>query len=549
MLDEMQILSFRARAEEIAKPITEYLLKEIARRVSEAGELTSTAAYELYKAEQLGAGKKEMKRELKKLLKTADEEIDAFFTKGAELGYAFDVSRFSGQAVKTAAPLAENRSLRQMAEAAAKTAKEDFTNLTDTLGMVAPDGKPYPLQKAYQKSMDFAFEQVFTGAADYNTAIREAVKNLADKGIRTIDYRSGIHTGLEAAVRRNIMGGLGKMQTAISEKNHDELGADGWEISAHAASAPDHEPIQGKQYTDAEYKKLNESLHRHIGELNCGHAAFPVLLGVNEPQYTPQELEKMQKQNAEGITYEGRHYTMYEATQQQRRLETAIRRQKNRVLTARQVKNHDWEEEASGKLQRLQQEYTKFSKAAGLPPLEEQMETVKNPPQAKDFIESAKKKYSSGMTMSASSGKLDADDEEAIYEYMTSGVAYSLNESLRSGAPLTERQEAIKRNLDIALSKLPDYEGVVYRSLSSEFMDVNDFFNRHEVDGLVRYDAFTSTSKKVYDETMDIQLVLKVKHGKDISQWNENEAEVLLRRGTYFYVTKVEGKTIYLEEI
>lgn len=392
MLDEMQILSFRARAEEIAKPITEYLLKEIARRVSEAGELTSTAAYELYKAEQLGAGKKEMKRELKKLLKTADEEIDAFFTKGAELGYAFDVSRFSGQAVKTAAPLAENRSLRQMAEAAAKTAKEDFTNLTGTLGMVAPDGKPYPLQKAYQKSMDFAFEQVFTGAADYNTAIREAVKNLADKGIRTIDYRSGIHTGLEAAVRRNIMGGLGKMQTAISEKNHDELGADGWEISAHAASAPDHEPIQGKQYTDAEYKKLNESLHRHIGELNCGHAAFPVLLGVNEPQYTPQELEKMQKQNAEGITYEGRHYTMYEATQQQRRLETAIRRQKNRVLTARQVKNHDWEEEASGKLQRLQQEYTKFSKAAGLPPLEEQMETVKNPPQAKDFIESAKKK-------------------------------------------------------------------------------------------------------------------------------------------------------------
>ena len=69
--------------------------------------------------------------------------------------------------------------------------------------------------------------------------------------------------------------------------------------------------------------------------------------------------------------------------------------------------------------------------------------------------------------MSAASSTLDSDDEKAIYDYMSSGVAYSLNASLRSGIPLSEQQELIKQNIDKALLKLPDYTGVVYRSLSS----------------------------------------------------------------------------------
>ena len=128
------------------------------------------------------------------------------------------------------------------------------------------------------------------------------------------------------------MGGLGLMQEQISQQNHDDMGADGWEISAHAASAPDHEPIQGKQYSDKEYTALNNSLIRRIGTLNCGHAAYPIILGVSEPQYSEEELEELRQQNEEGITFEGKHYTMYEATQSQRRLERAMRSQKRKIL-------------------------------------------------------------------------------------------------------------------------------------------------------------------------------------------------------------------------
>ena len=77
---------------------------------------------------------------------------------------------------------------------------------------------PFNLRDAYRQCMDYAFEQVFTGATDYNTAIRRATKNLADMGVRVIDYESGVHTSLEAAVRRNIMGGAAPFCNSVCSR-------------------------------------------------------------------------------------------------------------------------------------------------------------------------------------------------------------------------------------------------------------------------------------------------------------------------------------------
>lgn len=144
---------------------------------------------------------------------------------------------------------------------------------------------------------------------------------------------------------------------------------------------------------------------------------------------------------------------------------------------------------------------------------------------------------------------LNATDQKAILDYMSSNVAYSLNDALRTGTPLTDRQQEIVRNLDAALDKLPDYEGTVYRSISTEFMDVDQFWAEHQVNKPVRYNAYTSTSKEIYDSSMEIQMVLHVKHGKDISSYNTNEKEVLVPRGLWFYLTQIDGNTIYMEEL
>lgn len=363
MLTPEQIDAIRDKVARITDPLTEYLLTDIARRISEAGQLTSTAAYETWRLQNLGMSQRKIKKAIAALLNRSDKDIKALMAQTAKVGYNFDIKRFPTAA---ALPFTENLSIQQIVSAAIEIAQKDFTNITQTLGMIDPYGRALPLQDVYRSSTDFAFKQVFTGAADYETAIRQAVKNIADKGLLTINYESGVHTSLEAAVRRNIMGGMGLMVQEISKRNHDELGADGWEISAHAACAEDHEPIQGRQFSDEEYQALNSLLQRPIGTLNCGHMAVPIILGVNKPQYTEEELAKLAADNKDGVEYRGKHYTTYEATQKQRQIERSMRLQKRRILLANGTGDMEQARTAKIRLTILKQEYKRFSEAAGL---------------------------------------------------------------------------------------------------------------------------------------------------------------------------------------
>ena len=367
--DQIDVLGEKAR--QLISPVTEFLIEDIAKRIAEAGQLTGTAAYQAWRLQQLGVSQRQLKKELRKRLKVSHRELRKLMNQAGEAGYDYDIRKHP---YVQAVPFRENQALQQIVSAAAELADENLNNITQTMGFVGPDGKLRELTKAYQNACDFAFQKVAAGAQDYASAIREATRNLADRGIVSIDYESGVSTSLEAAVRRNVMGGLGLMQEKISQQNHDDFGCDGWEISAHAASALDHEPIQGRQYTDAAYEKLNNSLARRIGTLNCGHAAFPIILGVDTPQYTPEELAKLRQENEKGVDYSGKHYSMYEATQHQRRLEASIRKQKRRILVAEATGDKESLRQSQIKYQVLNQEYKRFSKAAGLRLQHERME-------------------------------------------------------------------------------------------------------------------------------------------------------------------------------
>lgn len=359
MLTEEQVAGLRVAFERIADPITEYICRDVARRVAQAGQFTSTAAYQIWRAQSLGMSRDEIEKAVARILKKSIPEVRELFKQAADVGYNFDIDHLSRDAVA----FEDNTSIQQIVAAAQDLAEEDLRNITQTLGFQTPDGAVHPLLEAYQRTTDFAFQKVITGATDYNTAIRQACNKLASGGVKYIDYASGVHTTLEAAIRRNMMGGLGLMVENISQKSHDELGADGWEISAHFASAPDHEPIQGKQYSDAEYQALNDSLVRRIGTLNCGHNAFPIIMGVNSPQHTPEELERMREENAKPITYEGMIFeSKYQATQYQRRIERSIRAQERRVMLA---SDNDLPA-AKTRLERLRAEYRRFCDAVDL---------------------------------------------------------------------------------------------------------------------------------------------------------------------------------------
>lgn len=363
MLTPDEIAALRDRAERLADPVCEALIADLAKRITEAGQLTSTAQMEVWKLQNFGYSQADIRKLLGDILGKTDDEIARLLTQAAEVGYRFDLDRLP---TADAIPFEDNAAMQDIVSAAVRLAQEDFQNFTRTLGMVDPYGRALPLQEAYRHCVDFAFEQVATGAADYNTAIRQATRNLAARGLQTIDYESGRHQSVEAAVRTSLMTGLGRMQEEISKRVYEDCGCDGWEISAHAASAPDHEPIQGKQYSNADYQALNDSLVRRIGTLNCGHSAFPIILGVDAPVHSPEELEQYRQRNEAGVTYNGKHYTMYEATQRQRLLERSIRAQKRKVLVDESTGDREQLETDQIRLQLMNQEYRRFNADTGL---------------------------------------------------------------------------------------------------------------------------------------------------------------------------------------
>lgn len=367
-----QISGLRAAAEEIAQPVIDWLLKDIAERVELAGKMTSTAAYEVYRAQALGESKQELEKYLRQQLKMSDKEIRQLLRKAASFASEDDYERVGIWATE-----ADKESLMQLADAAVKVAEKDLRNITQTLGMVSPiTGRPKPLQGVYQDCMDVAIKLVSTGGTSASEAARQATRKLAERGVVTIDYASGVSTELGAAVRRNLMGGMGLLVEQVTQKNHDALGCNGWEISAHANSAPDHEPIQGKQFSDEEFEQLNGSLARRIGTLNCGHVAMPIIIGVNSPQYTADELSAFQRENAEGVTYEGRHMTGYEATQYQNRIERSIRTQKRRVLLSDTTGDKEQLLTDQVRLTRLNQEYQRFNAAMSFKSRAERLEVI-----------------------------------------------------------------------------------------------------------------------------------------------------------------------------
>lgn len=344
----------------LTQPVIDELLKDIARRIKDAGAITDTAEYQIYRAQALGESKQAIQAAVAKQIKAQDRVIDSLFE------YILDKST----------PLAENGSLRQIADAYARMSRKKTAELLETLWADTPQGKTLPLQDAYAKAMDFAFRQTVTGAIDGETAIRRACAPLAKRGLRTIEQKSGRSVGIEYACRRYLMDQLGQLDDEVQQITHDELGCDGWEISAHMACAPDHEPIQGRQYSDAAYKKLNDSLQRRIGHLNCGHTAGPIILGVNAPQYTEEQLKQFAEANERGVTYNGRHYTLYEAGQEQSRLENSIRTCKRNILMNRETNDSTNLKNNQIRLRVLQNEYTKYCRATGLPTRTERLQTA-----------------------------------------------------------------------------------------------------------------------------------------------------------------------------
>lgn len=361
MLTPEQLQNLPQELTDLYDQLSEFILRDIARRIAKGAQITDTAEYQLYRARSLGLSTDEIAAKIAEINGSSAAEINRLIREAAAQSDEFD-RKMLGADKGAAIPLEENTQLQKLISAQIAETAGKCENLTNTMGFADHDflGRVYYLSMTdmYRREMDSAHMKVVTGVTDYMTAIRQACNKLAASGVRTIDYESGRSDRIEVAARRAILTSVAHVTHRISEQNGEELGADGWEMSAHSGSRPSHAVYQGRQYTQEQYERIIKPL---ISEPNCRHDVFPIILGVSEPTYTEEELQNIDQPP---FTYEGRTYTAYEASQQMRKMERAMRKQKDRCIVADAAGDEEAFATASIRLNRQKYIYEDFCKAA-----------------------------------------------------------------------------------------------------------------------------------------------------------------------------------------
>lgn len=369
--------------------INTYVIRKIAERIREIGEVKPSDVHKLISLRNAGAHAQKIIKEIARLTALQVQDIQRLVELVAMDAYA-EAKPFYDFTETPYIPYDKNTLLKRRVQAMATQTGNTYKNLSKAQAFMLRDPKnpkklvPTPLAKAYQTVVDEAVQTASGGTVDYGTAMRKTVKQLIDSGLRRVEYdpESGkkFTQRLDTAVRRNLMDGMRAVNQEMQNIVGEQFGANGVEISVHSNPAPDHAEMQGHQYTNKEFDKMqnNEPFHdvqgrkyepfkRAVGTLNCRHFAISIVIGVMHPNYSDKELQEILDRNEKGYTFpNGKHLTMYECTQYQRQLETKIRYAKDGQITAREVGDMELVKEYQNKVSKLTAEYREFSKACGL---------------------------------------------------------------------------------------------------------------------------------------------------------------------------------------
>lgn len=272
---------------------------------------------------------------------SASEFIEALYDEMAELNDEWAAEYYEARGL-TQAKVTEDAALSAALKSGKFTVENGVVNLCNSsVAMIVDEnGAARPIAEAYRQAVNDVVRAMVGGETTKAKAVQDAVRALSDSGIR-VQYGSGQTRELYSAVRHNVEEGYRTTMQSLRDEQGRKFGADGVEVSAHSQCAPDHQKIQGRQYTNAEFEKMNKSLDRPIGRFNCRHMTFPVIVGVSSKTYSKADRDEMIENSNKKVSYTGldgkkKSCTAYEFTQVQRELETRIRklRTESRLLTS-----------------------------------------------------------------------------------------------------------------------------------------------------------------------------------------------------------------------
>lgn len=315
--------------------LEERIMQDIVRRIMKAGEITSTADWQINRLQILGYSSEDIEKEIKKALNASYPEMFELYDKVINWEYVRNKDIYE-QINAEYIPFEENGQLKQITEAIIDQSFDDLENVTNSLGFYLDygNGKKVltPLSQVYTKYLDVACYDIVTGAFDYNSVLRRVVTQLTNSGLRQIDYSSGRANRVDVAARRAIMTAVSQITGKISEYNAQKLGTEYFEVEWHAGARPTHAVWQGRVWSKEQlYSVCGLGTVTGLLGVNCYHTYHLFFPGLSERNWTDDWLEEQNRKENEPREFLGKEYTLYEAKQRQRQMETAMRAQREKV--------------------------------------------------------------------------------------------------------------------------------------------------------------------------------------------------------------------------
>lgn len=369
MLTEKELEAALKRITDRLDEVNRLYIKKIAAQILKIGELNATSINRIVLMTEMNADIREISRELAQA--TAMNVRDIYAIYNAALADSYTDPRFKAALQSRPLPPEQNARLTMFARNVSMQTAQTMVNLSNTTAVLP----------TYKDAVDRAITATSAGLTSYQEAAREIIRDLGYNGLQ-VQYESGYHRRLDSAVRQNIIDGVNQINQNASLAMGEALGFDAVELSAHANSAPDHEPVQGRVFLKKEFEKMQNGedftdidgnhyagFRRPIGEWNCMHIAMGFSTQHSIRRYTNEQLKQWQEDNARGCDIGGKHYTLYQARQLMRQLETKVRREKDAANAARLNGNDMEARKAHQKtINALSKQYYAVAKAAGLTP-------------------------------------------------------------------------------------------------------------------------------------------------------------------------------------
>lgn len=502
--------------------LEERILQDIARRIKKTGEITSTADWQINRLRILGYSSEDIEREIKKTLDASYPEMFELYDKVIDWEYVRNKDIYE-QINAEFIPYEENRQLQQITDAIIQQCLEDLENVTKSLGFYLDyNGRKIltPLSQVYTNYLDNACFDIVTGAFDYGSVLRRVVTQLTNSGLRKIEYGSGYASRVEVAARRAVMTGVANLTGEIADYNAKKLGTEYFEVEWHAGARPTHAVWQGQVWTKEQlYSVCGLGTVTGLLGANCYHTYYPFFPGISQRNWSDEWLEEQNRKESKPKEFRDKEYTLYEAKQRQRQMETAMRAQREKVQIL-QDGGADRQEVMlqKAKYQGQLNEYAAFSRKMGL-----------------------------------------KEERERIYLDMRGKIATN-NKTQNKLFPPEMIQNALK---DIAQYKrykevLGDSVGTLAKFGQVKYNDSEEwekvqskFFTYLEIDKKDWSEEFKNTSKQAYDRFAKENVVMSVHALSRLPRLNkpglpEVSEEMLIKiiKGTPNY-TEGEDKQIY----